>query len=183
MKKYLATIMVLCGLLIIVGNSWALPITPDTLPRWTGTNNDNMNASEIASYVGYNGTLSELYKQNVGEGSDSGNFAASYETSFYNTPDDPKDATITHVVGSAYITGLPLYLYVKDGNHDPAFYIFDITNVWNGTDTIYLTDFWPGRGAISHVTILGKVSAVPEPVTLILLGLGLLGVAGFRRKK
>lgn len=172
--------MVLCGLLISA-NAWALSITPATTPQWTGTITANMNASQIANYVEYNGILSELYKQNVGEGFDSGSFAASYETLFDNEPNDPMDATITYV-GGAYITGSPLYLYVKDGASNPAFYIFDISN-WNGIETIYLNNFWPNRGAISHVTILGKVSAVPEPATLILLGLGLLGIAGFRRKK
>ncbi len=180
MKKYFSLLMVLCGVMILTGHAWALSITPDTTPTWTGSETANMSASEIAAKVGFSGTLEELYKIDVDDMQESGSFASSYSTVFDRTPDDPQDATISYISG-AYITGNPLYLYVKDGNSTPAYYIFDIT-AWNGQDTIELTGFWPQRGAISHLTILG-VTAVPEPAALILLGLGLLGIAGIRKMK
>jgi hypothetical protein len=120
---------------------------------------------------------------------DVGSFASSYETAFFNTDTDPEDATITYVSGPS-MTGDPLYLLVKDGNHDPIWYIFDLNSVspptpsvsWNGTETLQIQDFWPNGGAISHVSIYGSAT-VPEPTTLMFLGLGLIGLAGVRRFK
>jgi len=175
--------LVLCMMFMVfcmMPSASALTITPATIPQWTGNNNANMNATEVATAVGYIGTLVELYKQDEG-GPESGTFSSSYQTAFFNTPTDPKDATITYVSGPI-ISGSPLYLYVKDGNHDPAWYIFNLSALaWNGTATIDLNDFWPNGGAISHVTILGPTS-VPEPTTLLLLGFGLVGLAGIGRK-
>jgi MYXO-CTERM domain-containing protein len=52
-----------------------------------------------------------------------------------------------------------------------------------------MEDFWPQRGAISHVSIWGRedtsdppVIIVPEPSALALAGLALLAAAAARRK-
>jgi hypothetical protein len=95
---------------------------------------------------------------------------------------DPEDAEIKYT-GGAVITGNPIYLLVKDGNHDPIWYIFDISS-WNGTETINLQEFWPSGGAISHVDILtGNGTSVPDAgSTLALMGLALTGLGLLRRK-
>jgi len=130
--------------------------------------------------------MTELYKQNVGEGSDSGTFAANYQTTFSNSSSDPQDADIMHV-GGAKITGIsPLYLLVKDGNQDPAWYLYDITG-WDGME-IMLRGFWPNQGAISHVSLYGTAGTPPPPsvadggTTLLLLGSALAGLGLMKRK-
>jgi hypothetical protein len=162
-------------------NAHALTITPATNPKWTGDTTANMTASEIAAIVGAT-SLTEVYKQDVGAGSDSGTFASSYKTTFSNTATDPSDALIEYKSGAS-ITGGSIYLYVKDGDHNPAFYIFNITG-WNGTDDIVLTGFWPDGGAISHVTILqGNGTSVPDAGgTLALMGLAISSLGLLRRK-
>ena len=120
-----------------------------------------------------------VYKQNVG-GSEEGTYASSYSTSFFNSVSDPEDATISFVSGS-YITASNIYLLVKDGNHTPAGYLFDISG-WDGKVDLVLTDFWPNGGAISHVSIYASGVGVPDGgTTLMLLGIALAGLIAARR--
>jgi hypothetical protein len=164
----------------------ALVITPTTGTPWTGGDNSNLDADEIEDIVGTSLDLSVLYTQNVG-GSEEGvtAYKNAYTTTFSNSAGDPEDALIDYISGTA-ITGFgELYLYVKDGNQDPAFYIFNISG-WNGTDDLKLENFWVGNGAISHVSILGggtPTTNVPDGgATVALLGLALGGIGYVRRK-
>jgi hypothetical protein len=181
-KKMLISVSIL--LFVIVGMipiASALEIDMSWAPRWTGTDNANLNASQIAAIVSYVGppALVEYYKAEV-DGGVEGLLTYSYQTSFFNTPTDPTDARISYVSGP-FITGDPIYLYVKGGNTNPAYYIFDIS-VWNGTETINLGGFWPNQGAISHVALLSTAASVPEPGTMLLLGIGLIGLAAGTRR-
>ena len=184
MKKTKLFLAVLCMSLMVLGmvsgaSAGTIIITPGTLPQWTGLDNSNFDAEDISGIVG--NVVDELYKQNVDDPSDSGPYAGSYSTEFFNTPGDPEEAVMTYLSGP-YITETPLYLYVKDGSQDPAYYIFNLTGIWNGTDTIQLSGFWPNQGAISHIAIYGGNTPVPEPTTLLLLGSGLIGIVAFGKR-
>jgi len=103
------------------------------------------------------GDSTQLYKSNVG-GGDEGPFADHYATTF--TGDDPNGAVIKWL-GAGFIAE-PTHLLVKDGNADPAWYLFDFSG-WDGKSTVKLVNFWTGvRGAISHVTLYG-IKRPPQP--------------------
>lgn len=183
------------GTLLGATGAQAVIITPATNVKWTTNTTSNLTAAEVAAIVGYGGSLTEIYKMNVGDGADSGSFASSYSTQFLNSSTDPEDAKITYVAGQTPITGSPLYLLVKDGNQTPAQYIFDLNNLdldnnpataaysWNGLDELYMQDFWPNQGAISHVSIYrGTGTSVPDGgATIALMGLALVGLSLGRR--
>jgi hypothetical protein len=138
------------------------------------------------------GGLSLLYKQDVG-GGETGPLSGSYETTFANTPTDPEDALIEYIGGNIPDMTENVWLLVKDGNQTPGRYAYDLDALgWNGTDDLDLQDFWTGSGAISHVAIYGGSTIVPPPTTvpppnlpepssLLLLGLGLLDLRLTRR--
>ena len=124
--------------------------------------------------------LSLLYKDNDPGGIESGSFAGNYTTVF-SPAGDPIDADITWD-GGAFISDAS-WLEVKDGNHDPTTYLFDISS-WDGMMLLDLNNFWPTQGAISHVSIWGGGTiTLPEPGTLSLLAIGFAGIAWVRRRK
>ena len=172
-------------------------LTPDDADGTSDETRANLEKSLIETLFSTS-DLTLYYKSNTPpEGSSSGagvdeegTFASSYETTLSNTATDPEDAYIDYISGTS-IACPECYLAVKDGNNSPGFYFFDLgdisttafTGVWNGTEDLDLQDFWPGNGAISHVSIWGKEvdgggppSAIPEPGMMALFGIGLMGM-------
>ncbi|MBC8000995.1 MAG: VPDSG-CTERM sorting domain-containing protein [Opitutaceae bacterium] len=163
----------------------AIEITPTSgtsvapgATRWSG--NQTSQSQINAAISGILGSSTELYKQNVG-GAEEKALAGSYTTTFDSN--DPEDALIKYVSGD--IVGGTAFLLVKDGNHSPAWYLFNLTALgWNGIADIEVNNFWPAGGAISHVTLYGtRGSSVPDGgTTLALLGMA-IGSLGLLRRK
>ena len=161
-------------------------ITPlNTIPGLPGMGPDNCEPGCVDTIFNTSG-LSLLYKSDSGRslvGADSGPYAGSYTTWFYNDIGDPGDALLFYIGGSQ-IDCPSCYLAIKDGNQTPAYYFYNLS-AWNGSETLSLEDFWPGNGAISHISIWGRSTptSVPEPSTMALLGLGLLAIAFTQRRR
>ena len=68
------------------------------------------------------------------------------------------------------------YLLAKFGNQAAIYWLDGLSG-----DITLVSPFPTQGGGLSHITLFNQTS-VPEPATMLLLGLGLLGVAGARRK-
>jgi hypothetical protein len=178
-RLFCLTILLAAVLVVPTTQAEAISITPATTAVTTG--NETSQAAIDLIIAAFIAGSDELYKMEVEGLVEIGDLAGSYDTEFFNSPDDPEDATIEYVGGP--IVSPTAFLLVKDGNSTPAWYLFNLTSLgWDGMETLTLTDFWVGRGAISHVTLYGGTTTVPEPATLSMVALGLFGVGAVRRR-
>lgn len=161
-------------------------LTPaNTIPGLPGMGPSNCEPGCVNAIFNTSG-LSLLYKSDEdGDlvGNDSGTYAGSYSTWFYNDVGDPGNALLFYT-GGADIDCPSCYLAIKDGNQTPGYYFYNLS-AWDGQETLSLLNFWPGKGAISHISIWGRgtPTSVPEPSTMALLGLGLLAIAFTQRRR
>lgn len=171
-------------------------ITPDDCidgSCWTTDTTSALDANDIEGMVGVT-DLVLLYKDEV-EGSESGLYASSYDTTFSNSAADPEDALIDYIGGDS-IACDSCYLVIKDGIHSPAQYIFDLSDLsylslggewlggeWDGVMSLFIDGFWSEGGTISHIAIFGTISEVPLPAAFWLFGTALIGFVGISRRR
>jgi len=176
MKRIL---LIACGLAIMALSqvAYGLQITPSTDSPYTG---DDTSQAVIDSIVlGITGYSHPLYKATPGSPvAEEGVLAGSYETVF---DDDNSDAVIEYVAGD--IVGPIAYLLVKDGRQQPAWYLFNLTGLgWDGMEKIEVQGFWPNQGEISHVSLYGNRTGVPDGgTTMMLVGMAMIGLGALRR--
>lgn len=82
------------------------------------------------------------------------------------------DATSYYFLKLGNIGGNTHFLYSNAA--ELSYAVIDIT-AWGGTKVVNI-------GKVSHIGSVGGNTQVPEPISLILLGLGLIGLAGIKRK-
>ena len=133
MKNFVGVFVMAAAMLVPVSSVQALEITPSTgIPgsQFTGSVNNTPGALAEAATACACVLGTEQYKQNAG-GSEEGPLAGSYTTTFNG---DVSGGSIVWN-GGAYLTG-QTFLFVKDGNQSPAWYLFDLDELgWNGQDT------------------------------------------------
>jgi hypothetical protein len=184
MKRSILIILATCGVVLFAGSAWSYFVETTNVGAM-----DTLKASARLPDSGYKTELAWV-KSLLGQDY----FFADTESEKYNVSESDF-SRVSSVSNGAYINGMyaiklqdsPAYFFIKIGEgglgpSDPDHFLF--TNLgdlqWAVIALSGAGFTIKNSGAISHI---GEVNRLPEPVTLILLGAGLIGLAGIRRLK
>lgn len=178
MKKVIIGIICALSLVLAVNSAQALTILAIGDPEYVGSINDGI-PSNPAAEIGYIGTLIGLPigQVDISIGTETYNredstLAPLPAVNLFLSKDESGSYSFTAAnAGNLYLLGKydagkagSLVFLVNAAMND----VFELPATYNGHD-------------ISHLSAYSTKS-VPEPTTLLLVGLGLVGVAGVRRK-
>ena len=138
---------------------------------FSGNNNETILTQLASAYLGMAFTPDAFAKVDE-PGTTSGFLTVGY---------DPGNLTGTWTLANPYELGF----YSVKGANEYAFYYVKPYQQSGNWSTAHLQVPGPSGNipTISHLSALAETKAVPEPSTLLLLGLGLIGVAGVGRRK